>query len=619
MFRSRPEFCRSTRRGFLAQSLLAAASGAVTMHLAAHAAEKSSSATATRPDIVDCNVHLFEWPFRRLKYDRTEALVAKLRRHHISQAWAGTFEAVLHKQLDGANGRLFEECQKHREMLTPFGSVNPAWPDWEEDLRRCHEQYHMPGIRLYPAYHGYMLDHPEFARMLSIAAQRRLLVQIAIRLEDNRVHHGATQIADVNTAPLAEVLKKVPEAKVQLINSAGMLLGNSLPALVRDTQVTFDIAAIEGNGGVGRALQGKNSTYRSAIPIERLMFGSHAPFFPCESALLKLFESPLSLNQLHRLMHANAKDLISAAHQAKPNEYSLDIPGTREVAIHPADYGLPTRDELVSLRIWDMHYHGFLGGGLSQHLENLFYVERMGIERMLSLDVAGSPTDPLGSNLSDAQKKELREYLETNSDRIVGLIPIDPSQPVESCRKIEEWIRNGPCVGIKYYGGNPGGVVCSHPNNDAIIRLAAEQNALIYIHTWMKIGGDPRRPGGDNLAGESTPMNVALLAQRFPDVPLICGHSGGDWELGVQAVRRNKNVYIEFSGSDPHSGQVDYTVQQIGIDRLIWGGHGPSRSYSTELSKVLDADLTHDQRLQVFGGNLRKIAGPIFRKKDYKT
>jgi hypothetical protein len=31
----------------------------------------------------------------------------------------------------------------------------------------------------------------------------------------------------------------------------------------------------------------------------------------------------------------------------------------------------------------------------------------------------------------------------------------------------------------------------------------------------------------------------------------------------------------------------------------------------------LDADLTHDERLQIFGGNLRRIATPIFRQKGY--
>jgi predicted TIM-barrel fold metal-dependent hydrolase len=56
----------------------------------------------------------------------------------------------------------------------------------------------------------------------------------------------------------------------------------------------------------------------------------------------------------------------------------------------------------------------------------------------------------------------------------------------------------------------------------------------------------------------------------------------------------------------------------VGVDRLIWGGHGPSRSYSTELAKVFDADLTQTQREKIFGGNLRRLAAPIFRKKGYK-
>jgi uncharacterized protein len=146
----------------------------------------------------------------------------------------------------------------------------------------------------------------------------------------------------------------------------------------------------------------------------------------------------------------------------------------RDFVLDPAAYGLPSRDDLVKLRIWDIHYHGMSDGNLRQHEENLFYVERMGIERMLSLDIVGSGTDPLGTSVPAEKKREIREYLEKNSNRVSGLIPIDPCRPMESCRKIEDWVRNGPCVGIKYYGGNPGGVVCSHPNNDAIIRLAAE-------------------------------------------------------------------------------------------------------------------------------------------------
>jgi predicted TIM-barrel fold metal-dependent hydrolase len=297
------------RRSFVKASLISAA-----LPIAGAMASPNANAAEPvpgSPDLIDTNIHLFEWPFRKLKYARTEALIAKLRMHRIVKAWAGSFEAVLSKQLDLVNRRLADECKARGDgMLVAIGSVNPAWPDWEEDLKRCHEQYRMPGIRLYPAYHGYTLDQPDFVRMLAEAAKRGLLVQIVLRMEDERVHHQSIVIAGVDVAPLPGVLAKLPAVKLQLLNSAGPLLASNVAALVNETKVTFDIAATEGNGGVGQLLEGKNYSYRGAIPVERLMFGSHAPFFPCESALLKLFESPLSLEQLEKLMHANARSLI---------------------------------------------------------------------------------------------------------------------------------------------------------------------------------------------------------------------------------------------------------------------------------------------------------------------
>ena len=274
-------------------------------------AESAPGEAAAGPEIIDTNVHLFRWPFRRLKYDRTEALVRKLRRHRIVQAWAGSFEAVWHKQLDGANRRLADECRGRGDgLLVPIGSVNPVWPDWEEDLRRCHEQYRMPGIRLYPAYHGYGLDHPELLRLLGAAARRGLLVQIAIRMEDERVHHPSVVAPVVNASPLPKVLARVPEARVQLLNADTVFRSGHVGALIERTRTTFDIAAVEGNGGIARLIADTHPTYRGRVPVERLLFGTHAPFFPCESALLKLFESPLDRPQLNAIMFANARRLL---------------------------------------------------------------------------------------------------------------------------------------------------------------------------------------------------------------------------------------------------------------------------------------------------------------------
>src|SRR5579872_4105626 len=207
------------RRDFLKRSLLPAAALPLLSDQVVHAAsfQEQQPAAATPPEIIDTSVHLFDWPFRRLKYSQTTALLAKLKKHHMTQAWAGTFQALLHKNLDAANARLVEECRRHGEgFFVPIGSVNPVWPDWEEDLRRCHEIHHMRGIRLYPNFHNYSLDRPEFARLLELASRRSLLVQIVIEMEDERVHHPIVTVPPVDAEPLIAVMKQLPQAKVQL-------------------------------------------------------------------------------------------------------------------------------------------------------------------------------------------------------------------------------------------------------------------------------------------------------------------------------------------------------------------------------------------------------------------
>jgi predicted TIM-barrel fold metal-dependent hydrolase len=264
------------------------------------------NATASRQRIprraIDTNVSLFRWPFRRLPLDETTKLVQKLQSHSIEQAWAGSFEGLLHLDLAGVNSRLAVACHEQGDgILVPFGSVNPAVPDWEEDLRRCHEEHQMPGIRLHPNYHGYSLEDPRFERLMHMAAERHLVVQLATAMEDRRTQHRMLQVADVDLAPLPEIAKQVPEVRVVVLNHKGT--GTAFRKLLQTANVYFDISRVNATDGVARMMR--------MVPSGRIVFGTHAPFLIYESAMIKIDESSLTEDETTAIIHQNAQRMIS--------------------------------------------------------------------------------------------------------------------------------------------------------------------------------------------------------------------------------------------------------------------------------------------------------------------
>lgn len=286
------------RRNFIAQ----AAASSVAPALAGKSNAAGPAKSGTPAQIIDTNVYLGAHPFRESLTTTPDALALKLANQKVIEAWAGSFEALLQRDMTGVNERLVHACARTGGgVLKPVGSIHPKLPDWRGDLGRCSEQYGMKAIRLHPNYHGYALDDPAFVDLLEAASAKSLVVQIVAQMEDVRTQHPLVQAAPVDLKPLPAVLKRIPEARVMVLNASRAM---SMTALA-GAKVWLDIAMLEGVGGIENLLRD--------WPLDRLVFGSHAPFFYWEAANLKLQESTLDDVQLAAITRGNAQSLIAAA------------------------------------------------------------------------------------------------------------------------------------------------------------------------------------------------------------------------------------------------------------------------------------------------------------------
>lgn len=259
--------------------------------------------TNTLPPLIDVNVHLSRWPFRRLPGDTPDRLVSKLKAQGVKQAWTSSFDVLLHLDVQSANERLVEECREYGQgLLVPFGGVNLTLPYWQDDVEYCAAEASVQGVRVYPSWHDYSLEDQRLYELCQLCQEKNLLLQMVVRLEDARTEHprGITKQLDWNLA--SALIEKFPALPIVLLN-AGRDINPSLAGKLAGLgQVYLDLGFVEQTGGMSR--------YLKTVPPERLLFGSYFPFFYLESGVLKLQEAALGHYLTEKIAWKNASELL---------------------------------------------------------------------------------------------------------------------------------------------------------------------------------------------------------------------------------------------------------------------------------------------------------------------
>ncbi len=258
--------------------------------------------------------------------------------------------------------------------------------------------------------------------------------------------------------------------------------------------------------------------------------------------------------------------------------------------------------------IWDLHCHlnGFEGRTPDEQMASMIELaDRMGVERLVLF--MGSPflQDPTPEQFRQ-QNDQVLQAISHWHHRAFAFAYLNPGHLQESLDELNRCVRDGSMVGIKLWVARQ----CDSESVDRIVERATELNAVIYQHTWNKSQG--------NLPGESTTASFARLAARHPEAKLICGHTGGNWEIGLREIRSLKHVTTDLGGSDPTAGFVEMAIRELGPERVLYGSDVSGRSFASQLSKVYSAAIEPAARNLILGQNLRRLLLPILMAKGVR-
>jgi hypothetical protein len=255
--------------------------------------------------LIDVNAYLGHFAFRQLRYNTSDGLLRLMDRNGIDRAAVSSASAIAYRNAQSGNEEVAAEVNAHRDRLIPLAVINPSYAGWRDDLKICHQEFGMTGLRLYPKWHNYKLTDPACRELIAAATERQMAVSIPIRAEDSRQRSWLADVPDVTLAELVELVNACPSAQfifvngVRFDNSPLGQKGNSLPA-----NYSIDLARVTPlmTEELGKLL--------GDLGADRLVFGSGMPFNYPDPALLNLELMAASAEEREKICWKNAARVL---------------------------------------------------------------------------------------------------------------------------------------------------------------------------------------------------------------------------------------------------------------------------------------------------------------------
>src|SRR5690606_6563752 len=200
------------------------------------------------------------------------------------------------------------------------------------------------------------------------------------------------------------------------------------------------------------------------------------------------------------------------------------------------------------------------------------------------------------SNDSLAGNKLVKETLDSSPPGFWGLATFDPTHYTQ--KQLEELIpqryADGRFIGMKPYHFY--GVEYHHHSYDIWWRYGNEHRLYALIH-----------PTRQDL------LEVETLAAKYPNVRWVIAHAAGSYpmaDMAIEAMKKYSNVFAEITLTPVPLGIIEYLVEHLGDDRILYGSDLPMRDPRQQLGWVVFSRLPLDSKKKILGINAYDVIKP---------
>lgn len=252
--------------------------------------------------VVDTTLLVGPCPFREVPTG-VEDLERLRERAGLDGAIATGFRSLFYfDPIDGLQ-RDLEEYATASDWLKFCPSINPEFPKLEEQIEQAGGDERLVGLRLVPGLHRYSLLSDRVGATITVANQNRLPITINGRIFDDRVAPRSVNQVPVNVDELLQLLRRESDTTFVL----SMFYFGELKGLREELGMLPNVYL---DLGCSKPTSASFDELPSWFPLDRVVFGTGAPYYYWGGSRLALEGSTLSDEEKSAILGNNAMEVF---------------------------------------------------------------------------------------------------------------------------------------------------------------------------------------------------------------------------------------------------------------------------------------------------------------------